>query len=158
MTDDPTGCRVSRLLDWLENQRRGHADMVTDAGDASLWCKEEAERIADHAQTVIDLNELRLQAEEMDFMRHEGGPQSVAAMEACLRDVALPQLRASAEDLFRCVSVRNDPASISGADWRDMADDMEAVLAVEAFVGRPDDEHGRILNPVLDAASWRHHA
>ena len=33
--------------------------------------------------------------------------------------------------------------------------DMEAVLAVEAIVGRPDDDHGRVLNPILDAAYWR---
>lgn len=73
-----------------------------------------------------------------------------------LRETVLPILRRSAEDLFRCVSVRNDPASVSGSDWRDIAEDMEAVLAVEAMVGRPDDDFGRILNPILDAAPWRH--
>ena len=94
---------------------------------------------------------------ELDFLRHEGGSQSVSAMEKCLREVCLPALRSSAEDLFRCVSVRNDPTSVSGSDWRDIAPDMEAVLSVEAFVGRPDDEYGRILNPILDTAPWRHH-
>lgn len=74
-----------------------------------------------------------------------------------LRETVLPILRRSAEDLFRCVSVRNDPASVSGSDWRDIAEDMEAVLAVEALVGRTDDEFGRILNPILDAGSWRYH-
>ena len=43
------------------------------------------ERIADHAQTVIDLNELRLLSDEADFLRHEGGPESVAAMEDAMR-------------------------------------------------------------------------
>ena len=143
-----------RLLDWLEKQRQDYADMVTDAGDASLWCKDEAENIRGHIQTLIDMNEMII---ELDFLRHEGGPQSVAAMEACLRDVCLPALRRTAEDLFRCVSVRNNPASVSGSDWRDIAEDMEAVVAVEAFVGRPDDEYGRILNPILDAAPWKHH-
>ena len=38
-----------------------------------------------------------------------------------------------------------------------MTPDMEAVLAVEAIVGRPDDDHGRVLNPILDAAYWRKH-
>jgi len=55
----PIETRVHDLLTWLEKQRLAHADMVLDAGDASLWCKEEAERIAGHAQTVIDLNEMR---------------------------------------------------------------------------------------------------
>ncbi|MBM3603609.1 MAG: hypothetical protein FJX25_02400 [Alphaproteobacteria bacterium] len=146
--------RTKRLLEWLEKQRQDHADMVTDAGDASLWSKDEAEKIRDHIQTVIDMNEMLI---ELDFLRHEGGPQSVGAMEKCLREVCLPALRSSAEDLFRCVSVRNDPASVSGSDWRDIAPDMEAVLSVEAFVGRPDDEYGRTLNPILDTAPWRHH-
>lgn len=114
--------RTKRLLEWLEKQRQDHADMVTDAGDASLWSKDEAEKIRDHIQTVIDMNEMLI---ELDFLRHEGGPQSVGAMEKCLREVCLPALRSSAEDLFRCVSVRNDPASVSGSDWRDIAPDMD---------------------------------
>lgn len=101
--------------------------------------------------------ELERQCDELDFLRHEGGPQSVAAMEACLRDVVLPILRSTAEDLFRCVSVRLDPDSVSPSDWRDIAPDMESVLTVEAFVGRPDDDYGSRLNPILDAAPWRHH-
>lgn len=153
----PIEARVHDLLSWLENQRLAHADMVTDAGDASIWCKEEAERIMDHAQTVIDLNELRLLSDEVDFLRHEGGPQSVAAMESAMRDMVLPLLRRNAEDLLHCVAIGSDPATISSADWRDIAEDMEAVLAVEAFIGRPDDEYGRVLDPVLDAAPWRAH-
>lgn len=149
--------RVVRLLSWLEKQRLAHLDMVTDAGDASLWCKDEAERIADYAATVIELNELRLLADEADFLHHEGGPQSVAAMEETLRDTVLPLLRRNAEDLLRCVAVGADPATISGSDWRDIAGDLEAVLAVEMLVGRQDDEYGRVLNPVLDAESWRAH-
>ena len=82
-------------------------------------------------------------------------PAHAAAMEACLRDVALPILRANAEDIFRCVSIKADPASVYRYDWLDIAPDMEAVLAVEALVGRPDDDHGRVLNPILDAAYWR---
>tara|TARA_B000000460_G_scaffold248815_2_gene227337 strand:- start:4066 stop:4518 length:453 start_codon:yes stop_codon:yes gene_type:complete len=144
--------QVKRLLEWLEKQRQDYADMVTDAGDTSIWCKDEADEIRDHIQTVIDMNETIL---ELDFLRHEGGPQSVAAMEACLRDVALPILRANAEDIFRCVSIKADPASVYRYDWLDIAPDMEAVLAVEALVGRPDDDHGRVLNPILDAAYWR---
>jgi len=153
----PIERRVHDLLTWLEKQRLAHADMVTDAGDASIWCREEAERITDHAQTVIDLNELRLLSDEADFIRHEGGAESVAAMEEAMRDTVLPLLRRNAEDLLRCVAVGADPATISGSDWRDIADDLEAVLTVERFVGRPDDEYGRVLDPVLDAASWREH-
>ena len=44
--------RVNRLLKWLDKQRLSHLDMVTDAGDASMWCKEEAELIRDHMKTV----------------------------------------------------------------------------------------------------------
>lgn len=146
--------RTKHLLEWLEKQRKDYADMVTDAGDSSLWCKDEAENIRDHIKTV---EAMRDQIEELDFLRHEGGPQSVSAMETLMRETVLPILRRSAEDLFRCVSVRNDPTTVSGSDWRDIAEDMEAVLAVEAFVGRPDDDFGRILNPILDAAPWRHH-
>lgn len=153
----PIETRVHDLLSWLEKQRLAHAEMVTDSGEASLWCEEEAERIADHAQTVIDLNELRLLSDEADSIRHEGGPQSVAAMEGAMRDTVLPILRRNAEDMLRCVAVGADPATISGSDWRDIAPDMEAVLAVERFVGRPDDEYGRILDPILDARSWEHH-
>ena len=153
----PIESRVHSLLTWLEKQRLAHSDMVLDAGDASIWCREEAERIADHAQTVIDLNELRLLSDEADFIRHEGGEQSVAAMEDAMRDTVLPLLRRNAEDMLRCVAVGADSETISGSDWRDIADDLEAVLAVERFVGRPDDEYGRVLDPVLDAASWRAH-
>ena len=44
--------RVNRLLKWLDKQRLSHLDMVTDAGDSSMWCKEEAELIRDHMKTV----------------------------------------------------------------------------------------------------------
>lgn len=84
-------------------------------------------------------------------------PITESGAQALLRDTVLPILRRSAEDLFRCVSIDDDPASVSGSDWRDIAEDMEAVLAVEAMVGRPDDDYGRVLNPILDAAPWRHH-
>ena len=64
----PIETRVHDLLSWLEKQRLAHADMVLDAGDASIWCKEEAERIEDHAQTVIDLNELRAAVKSIGIM------------------------------------------------------------------------------------------
>ena len=84
-------------------------------------------------------------------------PITESAALTLLRETVLPILRRSAEDLFRCVSIDDDPDFVSGSDWCDIAADMEAVLAVEAMVGRPDDDHGRILNPILDAAPWRHH-
>lgn len=67
-------------------------------------------------------------------------------------------LRAEVEDLLRCVSAGNDPATITGADWRDIADVLDAVCEAERFVGRPDDEYGALLNPVLDARTWEYHA
>ena len=47
--------RTARLLRWLEKQRRQHLDMVLDADDASRWCAEEADAIADHIGTIKDL-------------------------------------------------------------------------------------------------------
>lgn len=146
--------KIKRLLEWLEKQRQQHLDMAGGMDAASLRCQDEADVIREHIRTVEDMRD---QIEELDFLRHEGGPQSVSAMEAALRDVVLPELRHTAEDLFRCVSVRLDPGSVSPSDWRDIAPAMEAVLAVEAFVGRPDDDYGARLNPILDAAHWRHH-
>lgn len=73
-----------------------------------------------------------------------------------LRTLVLPILRRTAEDMLRCVSVGNDPATIASADWRDIADDLRAVLVVERIVGRPDDGCA-MLNRVLDARYWERH-
>lgn len=73
-----------------------------------------------------------------------------------LRTIVLPILRAHADDLLRCVSVRDDPATITGTDWRDIADDLRAVLVVERIAGRPDDDR-EMLNRVLDARYWERH-
>ena len=40
---------------------------------------------------------------------------------------------------------------------RDIADVLNAVCDAERFVGRPDDEYGALLNPVLDARTWEDH-
>lgn len=74
-----------------------------------------------------------------------------------VRQQALPCLRRTSQDMLRCVSIGNDPATISGADWRDISDDLETILALEATVGRPDDGYGAMLDTVLDAAPWRVH-
>ena len=73
-----------------------------------------------------------------------------------LRTIVLPILRAHADDMLRCVSVRDDPATITGSDWRDIADDLRAVLVVERIAGRPDDGRA-MLNRVLDARYWERH-
>jgi hypothetical protein len=39
----------------MEKQRLQNLDMVTDAGDSSLWCKDEADTIRDHMNTIRDL-------------------------------------------------------------------------------------------------------
>lgn len=75
--------RVNRLLEWLEKQRQDYADMVTDAGDSSLWRKDEADKIRDHIKTVEDMRD---QLSELDFLRHEGGPDDVAKIVAELRE------------------------------------------------------------------------
>lgn len=73
-----------------------------------------------------------------------------------LRAIVLPILRAHAEDILRCVSVRDDPATVTGTDWRDIAYDLRAVLVVERIAGRPDDDR-EMLNRVLDARYWERH-
>ncbi len=73
-----------------------------------------------------------------------------------LRDIVLPVLRCHANDILRCVMVGDDLATISSSDWREISGDLEAVLVVEAIVGRPDD--GRlILNRALDSRIWERH-
>jgi hypothetical protein len=73
-----------------------------------------------------------------------------------LRTIVLPILRAHADGMLRCVSVRDDPATIAGSDWRDIADDLRAVLVVERIAGRPDYDR-EMLNRVLDARYWERH-
>lgn len=69
--------KIKRLIDWLEKQRQKNLDMVTDAGDASLWCKEEADLIRDHMKTV-EAMATRLKA-------HEVTPRPAWDDETCLR-------------------------------------------------------------------------
>ena len=87
--------------------------------------------------------------------REEWAERALRA-EAILTEI-LPLLRRNAEDLLRCVSIHNDPSTISGADWRDIAADLEAVVSLEAIVGRPDDDYGALLDRVLDTAPWEAH-
>ena len=87
--------------------------------------------------------------------REEWAERAMRA-EAVLREI-LPILRRNAEDLLLCVSTRNDPSTICGADWRDIAPDLEAVVSAEAIAGRPDDDYGALLDRVLDAAPWEAH-
>jgi hypothetical protein len=47
--------RVVRALKWMEKQRLQHLEMVMDDSDASWWCKNEADVIADHMKTLRDL-------------------------------------------------------------------------------------------------------
>ena len=138
-------------LDEIDRLRAENDKLRADMSGGSFYQEKDIDAMLETVETM------RSEIEELDFLRHEGGPQSVAAMEALLRDTVLPILRRSAEDLFRCVSIRNVPSSVAPSDWRDIAEDMEAVLAVEAFVGRPDDEYGRTLNPILDARMWEAH-
>lgn len=81
----PLQRRIVRALKWMEKQRMQNLDMVLDAGDVSLWCEEEAETIRDHMNAIRDLWR---HCEEMDFLRHEGGENSVAAMEAAIQPFA----------------------------------------------------------------------
>lgn len=69
--------KIKRLIDWLVKQRAQHLDMVTDAGDASLWCKEEADLISEYIRTVEALT-TRPKA-------HEVTPRPAWDDEICLR-------------------------------------------------------------------------
>lgn len=73
-----------------------------------------------------------------------------------LRTIVLPLLRANADDIMRCVMIGDEIASITSAAWRDISDDLRAVLVVERIVGRPDDDF-TLLNRVLDGRMWERH-
>jgi hypothetical protein len=65
--------RVNRLLEWLEKQRQDYADMVTDAGETSLWCKDEADKIRDHTANYYindpdDIDSVRATAAQIRAM------------------------------------------------------------------------------------------
>lgn len=44
-----------------------------------------------------------------------------------------------------------------GAIMALMTLESDAVARAERIVGRPDDEYGALLNPVLDARTWEGH-
>ena len=69
--------KIKRLIDWLVKQRAHHLDMVTDAGDASLWCKEEADLISEHIKAV--------EAMASRPKAHEITPRPAWDDETCLR-------------------------------------------------------------------------
>lgn len=147
--------RLQAALDQHDALRKAAISSAHMPTDAAVARAEQAE--ARVAELEAEVERLMAEIAELDFLRHEGGSDSVAAMEAMLRGAVLPILRAYAEDLLRCVSVGNDPATITGADWRDIADVLDAVCEAERFVGRPDDEYGALLNAVLDARTWEDH-
>lgn len=162
MTDTVTDDRrINRLLKWLDNQRTSHLDMVTDTGDSSMWCKEEAELIRDHMRTV---ETMRSEIEELDFLRHEGGPQSVAAMEAALK-AALPVMRRTAAEYLSSVMIRMDPNTIAPVEWYEVIPDLDAIVAAEAVVGRQPDDPDRlfdsqlmpILDGIIEGRAWEAH-
>lgn len=74
--------------------------------------------------------------------------------------MALPVMRRTAAEYLESVMVRHDPASIAPSEWAEIAPDLDAIVAVEACVGRdPDDEtRERLwLDPILDGREWRNH-
>lgn len=162
MTDTVTDDRrINRLLKWLDKQRTSHLDMVTDTGDSSMWGKEEAELIRDHMRTV---ETMRSEIEELDFLRHEGGPQSVAAMEAALK-AALPVMRRTAAEYLSSVMIRMDPNTIAPVEWYEVIPDLDAIVAAEAVVGRQPDDPDRlfdsqlmpILDGIIEGRAWEAH-
>lgn len=68
--------------------------------------------------------------------------------------LALPLLRATAADLIDCMTINGDPATIAPIEWEEIAPDLDAIVAAEACVPRPDDDLA-LLNEVLDAKRWR---
>lgn len=132
-----------------ENTAPPHVYLNHFAGEGGQWFlhRHGTKYIANHIHKAA-----------MQSIAKEWGEMHIRAdrAETALRTV-MPMLRAYAEDLIRCVSIHNDPATISGADWRDIADVLEAVCSVEQIVGRPDDEFSPLLNAVLDARSWEAH-
>lgn len=162
MTDTVTDDRrINRLLKWLDKQREAHEGMVGGTDEASQWAIDEAELIRDHMQTV---ETMRREIEELDFLRHEGGPQSVAAMEAALK-AALPVMRRTAAEYLFSVMIRMDPNTIAPVEWYEVTPDLDAIVAAEAVVGRqPDDPDRRfdsqlmpILDGIIEDRAWEAH-
>ena len=67
--------------------------------------------------------------------------------------LALPVLRRTAAEYLDSVMVRSDPASISPADWDEIADDLEAIVAAEACIGRITEPSW--LDAIIDERKWR---
>jgi hypothetical protein len=64
--------RIVSALRWMKKQREQNLDMVTDAGDSSLWCKDEADLIRDHMNAIRDLwKHTEAQAAEIARLRGE---------------------------------------------------------------------------------------
>lgn len=116
-----------------------------------------ADLIAIAAEQQAEIERLRALTDELDFLRHEVGPQSVAAMEAALK-ATIPVMRRTAAEYLESVMIRHNPDTIAPSEWEEIAPDLEAILAAEAAVGRLDDDDDRDrlwLNPILDAGQWR---
>lgn len=115
--------RVNRLLKWLDKQRASHLDMVTDAGDASMWCKEEAELIRDHMQTVgamrREIDEQRERAEEAKSQVPRAHEQVSAEAE---------RLRDALEDAADYIAAMIDAKRAPTIKYRGVYFDAESTL------------------------------
>lgn len=122
------GRKVRDVLFWLQRQHAQTADMVTDAGDASLWCKDEADRIRGHIRTAL-------------------------AMRDALRQ-ALPVLRRGVHEYCDSVSVSRDPRSIAAAEWEKIRPDILAILDIARLIEPSPDADG-VDTLFLDACLGR---
>ena len=132
--------RVVRSLSWMKKQREQNLDMVTDAGDASLWCKDEADTIREHMNAIRDAwkhtEALQARAEHAEAELREARMQMLSdAGQAA--DAYEAQLRAEAA----CNAVMKDRAQIMVQ--RDAAlaqvERLREALSLIAVVGYSDD-------------------
>jgi hypothetical protein len=103
--------RVVRSLSWMKKQREQNLDMVVDAGDSSLWCKDEADTIREHMNAIRDAwkhtEALQARAEKAEAELREARMQMLSdAGQAA--EAYEAQLRAEAA----CDAVMKDRAQI----------------------------------------------
>ncbi len=127
--------RVVRSLEWMKKQRQQNLDMVIDAGDSSLWCKDEADTIREHMNAIRDVwkhaEAMQARAEKAEAELREARMQMLSdAGQAA--EAYEAQLRAEAS----CDAVMKDRAQIMAERDKTFALMLERAEKAEAQVER----------------------
>lgn len=88
------------------------------------WCYPSAAMTKALLQLVADLKAANAQIEELDFLRHEGGPDSVAALEAEVTRLRKARLRkAQTAAALDVLAERQRQRQVTGEGWTPEHDD-----------------------------------